>query len=116
LIILENLSFIEDIEDIKNTKANSTVYFNYNQELINYCKNNNIQYAVILKNIIQLIISANNQATYLLVKKNKKKIKKYQKIVEHYMYDSRLLLVSDNKNHIKFVAKNKIDGIFILSK
>jgi hypothetical protein len=108
----EDYFFINTVEDITTTHSNSLVVFEYDEKLISYCKDNYINYAIIITNIKELILSANSGARYLLTSK-KSKLKKYQKIVEHYMYDSRLLFICNNINKIKFVAKNRIDGIFI---
>jgi hypothetical protein len=102
--------FVKNIEDIEHSSSNSLIIFEYDEKLITYCKKNSISFGIIFTDIIQMVIGANSGAKYLLFN-NRKKIKKYQKIIEHYMYDSRLLLISDDINDIKFIAKKRIDGI-----
>jgi hypothetical protein len=110
IINKEDYFFVNNIEDIANTSSNSLIIFEYDEKLISYCKKNSVDFGIIVYSIIQLVMSANSGAKYI-INKNKKKIKNYQKIVEHYMYDSQLLLLSSKYNDIKKVAKKRVDGI-----
>ena len=66
LIPFENISFIFNIEEIKNTKANSTILFYYDDEIILYCYENELPYAVIVTSIKEAIYSNNLNAKYII--------------------------------------------------
>jgi len=55
LIPFENIFFISSIQDIKNTKANSTLIFNYDEVLLKYVSENSISSAVIVTSIKEAI-------------------------------------------------------------
>ena len=57
LIPFEEFFKINSTNDIKNTKANSTVLFNYSDEIAKFCFENEISFAIVVANIIIVIIS-----------------------------------------------------------
>ncbi len=101
--------FISKIEDIKKTSSNCVVYFDFDKEIITYCKNQGILFGVKVKNITELILASASNAKFLLVDKNF--AKEAQKIANEYMFDAKILLLSKNEEDIEFCAKNGIDGI-----
>jgi hypothetical protein len=111
-LAFESLENINSYDDIVNTKSNSVVLFDYNQKLMNKCIANNINYAVEVSDINQLIFSNTLMAKYILVEESL--ALKAQKIADDYMYDSKIIVKINNINKLQWVASNVIDGVFIL--
>lgn len=109
LVPFENISFILNIEEIGNTKANSTVIFNYDETILKYCYENELSSAVIVKSIIEAIYSNNLNAKYIISEKNL--AVEIQKIADNYMYDSKNLAIIDSNEDFVQIAKNEIDGV-----
>ena len=109
LIPFENISFIFNIEEIKNTKANSTILFYYDDEIILYCYENELPYAVIVTSIKETIYSNNLNAKYIISQKELSI--ELQKIADNYIYDSKILAIIDSNEEFEKIAKCEIDGI-----
>ncbi len=108
---IENRVFctINSTEEIKNTTPNSILLMDFNKEIITYAKEQDLPFGVRVNSIKELVLSSASKASYLLV--NHKFSQTAQKIANEYMYDAKILLVSDDEEDIEFCAKNGIDGI-----
>jgi len=105
-------------EDIKNSPSNTTLVFKYcdsSLELYNFCKINNIPYGVIVSDIKELIFCANLDAKYVFCD-TIKKAKIFQKIVNEYLLDTKIVLMIDDFNEIEKVAQYGIDAIKLKGK
>ncbi|MEZ4694268.1 MAG: hypothetical protein R2837_09835 [Aliarcobacter sp.] len=109
LVPFENFSNIKEIEDIKNTKANSILLFVYKDSLLKYCYENQLSFAVVVNDIKEAIYSNSLNAKYIISKK--KLAKKLQKIADNYMYDSKILAIIDSNEELENISKNEIDGV-----
>ena len=109
LVPFENISFILNIEEIKKTKANSTIIFYYDNEILLYCYENELASAVIVKSIKEAIYSNNLNTKYII--SQKELAIELQKIADNYMYDSKILAIIDSNEEFEQVAKCEIDGI-----
>ena len=109
LIPFENIVFIFNIEEIKNSKANSTILFYYDDEIILYCYENELPYAVIVTSIKEAIYSNNLNAKYIISQKELSI--ELQKIADNYIYDSKILAIIDSNEEFEKIAKCEIDGI-----
>ena len=105
----ENIVAIDDIKDIKSTKPNSTVLFNFNKDMMRYCMQNDINYAVLINTITQSIYANSLNARYILP--SDKLLKIVQKIAENYMFDSKILATILNEQSIESIALDSIDGV-----
>ncbi len=105
--------FIKSIDEIKKTMPNSIVFFDFNKEIITYCKNQNLIFGVKVDSIKELVLASASNASYLLVSKTFSK--EAQNIANEYMYDAKILLISNDENDIEFCAKNGTDGIIFTS-
>ena len=101
--------FINTIDEIKSTTPNSILFFDFNKEIITYCKTQNLIFGVNVKSIKELVLASASNASYLLV--TKEFAKQAQNIANEYMFDAKILLTSSDENDIEFCAKNGIDGI-----
>ncbi len=109
LIPFEDLKYIQNIENIKNSKANSTVIFNYNEEVLKYCYENEISSAVVVASIKEAIYCNSLNVKYIISEKNV--AIQVQKIADNYMYDSKNLAIIDSNEEFEKIANDEIDGV-----
>lgn len=109
LIPFENIFFISSIQDIKNTKANSTLIFNYDEVLLKYVSENSISSAVIVTSIKEAIYANYLSAKYII--SNQNLAKEIQKIADNYMFDSKNIAIIKSNDEFEQIAKNEIDGV-----
>ena len=105
----EIFSTINCIEDIIRTSSNSTVVFDYDKKLMIYAKNNNLQYAVKITNIKELIYANTLDAKYILVSDDILELS--QKLADNYMFDSKIIATIKDESSIEDIAIEEIDGI-----
>ncbi len=109
---------VNTLEDIKNSPNNATLIFKYcdsSIELYNFCKINNIPYAVHIFNIKELIFCANLGAKYVFCD-TIKQAKHFQKIVDNYLLDTKIVLLTDSLDKIEEASKYTIDAIKLKGK
>ena len=70
LVPFEDIFLIENIKDIENTKANSTVLFDFNEEILTYCYKNELFCAVVVNSIKEAIYCNNLNVKYIAVSYN----------------------------------------------
>lgn len=109
LVPFEDIQYIENAENIKSTKANSTVIFNYDEKVLEYCYKNEISLAVIVISIKEAIYCNSLNVKYII--SEKELAKKIQKIADNYMYDSKNLAIIDSNEEFESIAENEIDGV-----
>ena len=109
LVPFEDIFLIKNIKDIENTKANSTVLFDFNEEILTYCYKNELFCAVVVNSIKEAIYCNSLNVKYIISKKEL--AKDLQKIADNYMYDSKILAIIDSNEELEQVAKLEIDGI-----
>ena len=109
LVPFEEIFNISNIEDIKNTKANSIVAFNYDDELLKYCYENDIRCLIRVDNIKQAIYCNSLKADFIV--SDFKLATAIQKIADNYMFDAKNLCVIENNDSFEDVANNEIDGV-----
>lgn len=109
LIPFEELFKIDSIDDIKNTKANSTVLFTYCDEIAKFCFENEISFAIAVNSIKEAVYSSNLNAKYIIT--NKELSKELQKIADNYMYDAKILAIIESSDEFEEIAKAQIDGV-----
>jgi hypothetical protein len=113
----ENFIKVNSIEEIKNTSSNSTLIFEYSNNLENFifCKENNIPYGVIINEIKELIFIANLNAKYAFTY-NLEKAKIFQKIAENYLLDTKIIFLASSLDEIENLVQYQIDGIKLKDK
>ena len=65
LIPFEAFSKVTSIEDIKNTKPNSMIFFDFNEELLKYSFFQHLNFFVYVKSIKEAIYASNFNAKYI---------------------------------------------------
>jgi hypothetical protein len=109
LIPYGQILFISNIEQINNTKANSTILFNYDEMLLKYAYENELSSAVIVKSIKDAIYCNNLNVKYIISEKSLSV--QIQKIADNYMFDSKNLAIISSNNEFEEIANDEIDGI-----
>ena len=109
LIPFENIQYIQNAENIKDTKANSTIIFNYNKATLKYSYENELPVAVVVKSIKEANYCNSLNAKYIISEINL--AVQIQKIADNYMYDSKNLVIIDSNEEFENITKNEIDGV-----
>ena len=110
----ENIEKIYSIEDISSTKPNSTALFDFDIEILKYTQLNDINSAVVVNNIKEVIYASSLNARYIIVKDDISKVA--QKIADNYMFDSKILVIIKDENEIAQSAVDEIDGVIYLDR
>jgi len=108
----EKLYHIGSIEAIEKTPSNSTILFDYNEEvfgLITYSLENELHFALNIASLKEAIICENLDAKYLLV--SSELALSVQKAADTYLFDAKILVHAKNEDEIQDLASEGIDGI-----
>lgn len=100
---------IDTVEHIAQTPSNSTVLFHFDPALIAYCAAQKVSFALHVKQIKELVLANALGASYFVV--DKTLALHAQKIADDYLFDGKILLLSNDENDIEFAASHTIDGI-----
>lgn len=109
LVPYENTSFISNISEIQSTKANSTLIFFYDVELLKYSFENELPTAVIVTSLTEAIYCNSLNVKYIV--SDKHLAIQIQKIADNYMYDSKNLVIISSNEEFEHIAKDEIDGV-----
>lgn len=109
LVPFEKIEKISKIEDIIKTSSNCTLLFDFKEEILTYCSQNNLFYAVLVSNIKEAIYANSLSAKYIICPKDL--ACKLQKIADNYMFDSRILSIIKSNDELEDIALNEIDGV-----
>ena len=85
LVAHENMFRIYHQEQIAETKANSTIIFKYNSDILKYVSQNDLPYAVVVTNIKESIYANALNAKYIICAKDM--AKDIQKIADELDFD-----------------------------
>ncbi len=109
LVPFEEVIYIKNIENIKDTKANSTIIFDYDEKTLEYSYKNNLSSAVIVSSIKESIYCNSLNVKYIISEKNL--ASEIQKIADNYMYDSKNLVIIDSNEEFEQTTIAQIDGV-----
>ena len=110
LIPFNPLHRVTKIEEIKKTPSNSTILFAFiDEEVLRYCKKQNISFALHVKSIKEACIANALKAKFIIV--NHKLSKEVQSIATEYLFDTKILLQIEGETEIEIAAKSSIDGV-----
>ena len=105
----ETFTKITNINDITNTKSNSTVLFTYDISLIKYTKKNDINTAVLIKDVKEAIYCNALDVRYIICEKNI--AEEIQNLADNYIFDSKILALITSNNEFEDIAQKEIDGV-----
>lgn len=109
LVPYEDVFNISCIKDIKNTKANSIVAFEFDEEILKYCFENAVRTLIKVNNIKQAIYCNSLNASYIA--SNFQLAAQLQKIADNYMFDAKNLCIIESNDSFEDVANSEIDGV-----
>lgn len=108
---------INSVEDIARIGSECIVWFDTLTlkqesafELAKHCHSFQVKYAVKIHSLEELVLFANLTPQFLLLDKLDK-AKAFQKVVEHYLLDCKLLCVVKSQKQIAKIAQLGIDGV-----
>lgn len=108
IVPFEEFFKISNIFEIKNTKPNLLLFFEYDEELLKYCYSQNLNFFVKISSIKEGLYANSLNSKYIVCKKDL--AKKMQKIAENYMFDSKILAVIKSSDELEKIALDEIDG------
>lgn len=94
---------------IAQTQPNSILFFDFDVELSHYCQEQNLTFALHVKNIKELVLANALGASYFVV--DKSLASNAQKVADDYLFDGKVMLLANDDNDIEFASLNVIDGI-----
>ena len=109
LVPYEDVFRIYHMEQINETKPNSTVIFKYNNDILTFTSNNDLPCAVIISSIKEALYANALNAKYLICTPTL--AKEVQKVAENYMFDSKVLSIIESNDQFEEIASNEIDGV-----
>jgi hypothetical protein len=109
LVPFEEVIYIKNIENLKYTKANSTIIFDYDEKTLEYSYKNNLSSAVVVSSIKEAIYCNSLNVKYIISEKNL--ACEIQKIADNYMYDSKNLVIINSNEEFEQTAIAQIDGV-----
>lgn len=108
----EKLYHVSSIEAVAHTPSNSSVLFNYDEEvfeLIEYAKNNALEFALNVSNLTEAILAENLDAKYIIVDQGI--AKSVQNAADTYLFDAKVLAHANSEEEIETLASEGIDGV-----
>ena len=107
----ESLYHIQNIESIINTPPSSVIYLEFSEEnldIIEYANSNQIEFALNVKTIQELIYASALGAKFILV--SREIARTAQNIAENYLFDAKILVHVLYNEEIEEFALLGIDG------
>ncbi len=108
----ENFYHIPDIDSIVNTPPCSNIYLNFSEEnldIINHLRQNDVIFAINVKNITQIIYASALEASYIVVDKELAKVA--NKIANDYLFDAKILVHINDEDEIEDMSLIGVDGV-----
>ena len=108
----EKLYHINSIEAIAHTPSNSSLLFNYDEEvfeLVEYAKNNALEFGLIVTSLKEAVIAENLDAKYIVL--DQSIAKSVQNAADTYLFDAKVLAHANSEEDIETLASEGIDGV-----
>ncbi|MDT8338922.1 MAG: hypothetical protein RQ763_06965 [Sulfurimonas sp.] len=107
----ETLYHVFDIDSILHTPPSSTIYVEFdekNLDIINHAVLNSVKIAIFAKNIREVLYASSLGASYIVVEKEL--AKSAQNIAENYLFDAKILALTEDEDEIEELALLGVDG------
>lgn len=107
----ETLYHVFDIDSILHTPPSSTIYVEFdekNLDIINHAVLNSVKIAIFAKNITEVLYASSLGASYIVVEKEL--AKSAQNIAENYLFDAKILALTEDEDEIEELALLGVDG------
>lgn len=108
----ESFYHIQSIEAIENTPPSCILYLEFsenNLDIIEHIQRNQLEAALHIKNITELLYASAFGASYIIVEKNLAKTA--QNIAQEYLMDAKILAFILEEDDIEELALLGIDGV-----
>jgi len=108
----EPLYHTPNIDSITNTPPSSIIYLEFsedNLDIIEHANLNQIEFALGVKDITELIYASALNAKYILL--SRELVKTAQNIAESYLFDAKILSYIEDEEDIQEMALLGIDGV-----
>ena len=110
LIPSPQLTKITKKEEIAITPANKTVWIEFDLELMRYCYDNGVHYAVSIKNEVEAVYANALGAGFLMCELDI--AQKIQKLAEYYLFDTKVIALVDERL-LGTAIEAGIDGTYL---
>jgi len=103
---------VYDIDAVHSTPPSSLIYLHFsesNLDIITYLQENEINFALKVENITQIIYASALNASYIVVEEELAKTA--QKIAENYLFDAKILVHIEEEDAIEELALLGVDGV-----
>jgi len=103
---------VYDIDAVHSTPPSSLIYLHFsesNLDIITYLQENEINFALKVENIMQIIYASALNASYIVVEEELAKTA--QKIAENYLFDAKILVHIEEEDAIEELALLGVDGV-----
>ena len=109
---------ISALQEIAHTHQSCIVWFDsaaikppLGFDIAAHCHNNQVPYAVMIRNLEELLLYAALSPQYLIIAKAaQSKAKAFQRVIDHYLLDCKLLCVVKLTTQLPKIAQLGIDG------
>jgi hypothetical protein len=108
-IFSESVHTIQTFDEIESTPSNSTIIFKFDVQLMRYCAQNQVPYAVIINSIREAIYANALHAKYVI--SNFEMAKQIQPLADDYLFDTKILTQISSEEMIEKAALARIDGV-----
>ncbi|MGP1580972.1 MAG: hypothetical protein ACTTH5_08165 [Wolinella sp.] len=130
-IVCKRFAHVKSIEEIRATSADQIVYFYECDDmdfcLSKHCHKEKVPYAVRSDSLVRFLIYAQLQASFVLVdsrvgnlmprdehfleQERQSPVKRIQTLADHYLLDTKVLLVIKEEREMELAAFLGIDGV-----
>jgi len=103
---------VYDVDAVHSTPPSSLIYLEFsesNLDIITYLQENEINFALKVENITQIIYASALNASYIVVEEELAKTA--QKIAENYLFDAKILVHIEEEDAIEELALLGVDGV-----
>lgn len=107
LIKFKPFYMIKNLENLSQKKEN--IIFDFDKEFIKKSQNLNLEFSIICKNEVEILLSNSCKAKFIIVKKEFSK--KAMKLANSYLFDSKIAIIIENENEILQASEDEIDCV-----
>lgn len=111
-IASEKLYHVTSVEAIAHTPSNTCLLFTYDEDvfdLIEYAKENALEFALDVATLKEAIIAENLDAKYIIL--DHPIAKSVQRAADTYLFDAKILVHATDEENIEEIAEKGIDGV-----
>jgi len=104
---------VSSVEEINKTTPNDILLIDFKApfELAQYCKENNLAYAIEANSVLDAIYASNLEASFVIA--DIELAQTLQKLADNYLWDTKILAKIQSEEEIEKVALLGIDGAYI---